>query len=582
MIDDIQIAATNRLFEALQESENRMRRRINLLVEIIFELNNDGEIVFSNTAWQKVLGYNAVNKTKLANYIHPDDLGIFQNAMSSIGIDQKNTSNILIQFNHADGHVLVMNASFVLMESGVIGALHDVTKQIEIQNELIALAHYDPLTKLPNRILLGDRINQAIINAKRHNQQMAVIFVDLDDFKAINDTHGHQVGDSVLKEFATLIQGALRETDSIARFGGDEFILLLTELESTVHCETAVQRIFEIFQKTITISDIQIKLEGSIGITIYPNDNVDADQLIRHADQAMYLAKQAGKNQVKYFDTYSNSTIISKNIFINEIKNALSNHQFVFHYQPKIDLKSCQIFGVEALIRWQHPERGFISPDLFLPLIEDHPLSAEIGKLAIENAFAQIAQWNDLGLCIQMNININGHQLFDTNFYEFVTKTLNNFPRIKPSQIQFEILETSAIKDLERTSKAMKRFNKLGISFALDDFGTGFSSLSYLRSLPIDTLKIDKSFVLNMHSNHEDLSIVKSVIALGEAFNCKVLAEGVETEEILQTLQSLGCHAVQGYYYSAALPSTELYKFATSNFLTNNFDNVETILSLAC
>lgn len=574
MTHDIQIAATNRLLEALQESENRMRRRINLLMEIVFELNNDGEIVFSNSAWEKVLGFKVVNRTKLTKYIDPADLSIFNNAISSIGIDQENSLDNLIRFNHADGRTLVMSASFVLMESGIIGALHDVTKQIEIQNDLTTLAHYDPLTKLPNRILLGDRINQAIINARRHNHQVAVIFVDLDDFKAINDTYGHQVGDAVLQEFGKLIQNALRETDSIARFGGDEFILLLTELESTLHCETAVQRIFEIFQETITVSDIQIKLQGSIGITLYPNDNVDAEQLIRHADQAMYLAKQAGKNNVRYFDTHSNSQIISKNAFFNQIKNAISNNQFVFHYQPKIDLKSSQIFGVEALIRWHHPEKGLISPDLFLPLIEDSPLSLEIGKFAIENGVAQIAQWNELGLCIEMSVNISGNQMFDTDFYGFVTKTLKDFPTVKPSQLQFEIVETSAINNLERISDAMKRFNKLGISFALDDFGTGFSSLTHLRSLPIHTLKIDKSFVLDMHSNKEDLSIVKSVIALSEAFNCEVLAEGVETQEALQTLQSLGCNSAQGYFYSPALPSEGLYKFATSNLLTVSLQNI--------
>lgn len=567
MIDDIQVAATNRLLEALQDSENRMRRRLNLLMEIIFELNNDGEIVFSNAAWEKVLGYKSVDRTNLTNYIHPADLSIFNNAIFNIGIDQENTSNILIRFNHADNHVLVMSASFVLIESGIIGTLHDVTKQIEVQNDLVALAHYDPLTKLPNRILLGDRINQAIINAKRHNHQVAVIFIDLDDFKAINDTYGHQIGDAVLIEFGNLIRRALRETDSIARLGGDEFIILLTELESTMHCDATVKRIFEIFQKAISISDIQIQLKGSIGITLYPNDNVDADQLVRHADQAMYLAKQAGKNQVQFFDTYSNSQIISKNAFFNQIENAISNHQFVFHYQPKIDIESNRIFGVEALIRWQHPEKGVISPGLFLPFIEDHPLSLEIGKLAVENAVAQTAQWNELGLCIEISVNISGHQIFETNFYEFVTKALSNFPSVKPSQLQIEIVESSAISNLEHTSKVMKCFNKLGISFALDDFGTGFSSLSHLRSLPIHTLKIDQSFILNMPSCKEDLSIVKSIIALSEAFNCKVLAEGVENQETLQLLQSLGCHAAQGFFYSPALPSKDLYKFATSNIV---------------
>jgi diguanylate cyclase (GGDEF)-like protein/PAS domain S-box-containing protein len=572
LVSDIQISAANQLLEALQKSENQMRRRINLLVEIVFELNNQGEIVFSNVAWQKVLGYKVVNGTKLSNYIHEFDFGVLSNALSDISIDQPSISNILIRFKHQDGHLLTMSANFVLMESGVIGALHDVTKQIQIQNELTTLAHYDPLTKLPNRVLLEDRLEQAIINARRHNLLVAVLFLDLDDFKAINDQYGHQTGDEVLKEFGNLIRGALRETDSIARFGGDEFILLLTELESRVHCEMVVHRIYEALQQTITIDEIKIDLKGSIGIALYPEDQVDAEQLIRHADQAMYSAKQAGKNQIRYFDTSSNSDIILKNALVDQIKDALSKNQFLFHYQPKIDLHSGQIFGVEALIRWQHPEKGLITPGLFLPMIEGHPLSSEVGKWAIQSAVKQISQWNELGFHGQTSVNIGGPQMHDPNFYEFVVDTLKAFPSVKPSQLQLEVLETSAIADVDFISTLMNRFNEIGISFALDDFGTGYSSLLHLRSLPIHTLKIDQSFILNMLHSKEDLSIVQSVIALSKTFNCKVLAEGAETLEAVQALQSLGCDAAQGYYYSPAVPPTELYKLTTSNFSSQTHD----------
>ena len=565
MLNDIQISATNRLLEALQKSENQMRRRINLLVEIVFELNNYGEIVFSNAAWQKVLGYKAVNGTSLSNYIHPIDLDSLNNALSDIGIDQPNSSNVLIRFKHQDGHFLTMSANFALMESGVIGALHDVTKQIQIQNDLATLAHYDPLTKLPNRVLLGDRLEQAIINARRHNLLVAVVFLDLDDFKSVNDNYGHQIGDEVLIEFGNLIRGALRETDSIARFGGDEFILLLTELESMAQCEMVVQRLYEIFQQSISIKGIQIELRGSIGITVYPTDNVDADQLIRHADQAMYSAKQAGKNQIRYFDANSNFEIVSKNAVFQQIKKALAKNEFLFHYQPKVDLNSNQIFGVEALIRWQHPEKGLITPGLFLPIVEDHPLSLDIGKWAIETAIKQLDQWNDRGLQIEMSVNISGPQIHDANFYDFVANALRVFPRVKSSQLQLEIVETSAISNVELIAGVMKNFNKLGVSFALDDFGTGYSSLSHLRSLPIHTLKIDQSFVLNMLHSKEDLSIVQSVVALSKAFNCKVLAEGVETQDAVQALQGLGCDSVQGYYYSPALPPEELYRLVSSN-----------------
>lgn len=570
MIADIQISAANRLLEALQNSENQMRRRINLLVEIVFELNLNGEIVFSNVAWQKVLGYKAVTGTKLSNYIHPFDLDLLNNALLDISIDQPNSSNLLIRFKHYDGRSLTMSTNLVWMESGVIGALHDVTHQIQIQNDLTTLAHYDPLTKLPNRVLFGDRLEQAIINSRRHNHLLAVAFLDIDDFKSINEEYGHQTGDAVLKEFGNLIRGALVETDSIARFGGDEFTLLLTELESLAHCDMVVQRIYEILQNTIVVNGIQIELRGSIGITVYPNDFVDAEQLIRHADQAMYSAKQAGKNQIRYFDTDSNFEIISKNVALEEIKDALSDNQFILHYQPKVELHTGQIFGVEALVRWQHPEKGLITPGLFLPMMEGHSFSSEFGEWVIQTAVKQINQWNELGLHIEMSVNIGGPQLNDAHFFEFVTNTLKAFPGVRPSQLQLEVVETSAIANIELISILMRKFNEIGISFALDDFGTGYSSLSHLRSLPIHTLKIDQSFVLNMLHSKEDLSIVQSVVALSKAFNCRVLAEGVETLEVIQILQDLGCDAAQGYYYSQAIPPTELYKLARSNLSNQN------------
>ena len=565
MSDDFQISAANQLLEALQKSENQMRRRINLLVEIVFELNHDGEIVFSNEAWKKVLGYKVVNGTKLSNYIHPFDLQLLNSALFNIGIDKPNTSNILIRLKHLDGHLLTMSANFVSIESGILGALHDVTKQIQIQNDLATLAHYDPLTKLPNRALLGDRLEQAIINARRHNHLVAVVFLDLDNFKSINDVHGHQVGDQVLKEFGNLVRITLRESDSIARFGGDEFILLLTELESIAQCEMVVQRIYEIFQQSIKINEVEINLNGSFGITVYPTDNVDAEQLIRHADQAMYIAKQAGKNQIRYFDADSDFETITKNVILNEVKSAISNNQFLFYYQPKVDLLTGQIFGVEALIRWQHPEKGFLTPGNFLPIIEGHPLGSEVGQWAIQTAVKQLDQWNEMGLGIEMSVNIGGPQMHDPNFFEFVINTLEAFPSVKPSQLQFEIVETSAITNIDFISNLMKKFNEIGISFALDDFGTGYSSLSHLKGLPIQILKIDQSFIFNMLHNKEDLSIVESIVALSRAFNCKVLAEGVETLEVLQALQALGCDAAQGYHFSPALPPAELYKFINTN-----------------
>ncbi len=490
---DVQASLTDRLLDPHLKCEHQMLRRINLLNDIVFELNNDDEIIFFNAAWKKVLGYKPVSGLKLSNYVHPHDLNVLKNALSDIKKNLPNTLTDLIRFRHHDGHLLTMSAHLVLFASGVMGALHDETKHIQIQNDLSTLAHFDPLTKLPNRILLGDRLEQAILNAKRHNHLVAVIFMDLDDFKSINDNYGHLIGDEVLIEFGRLIRGVLRETDSIARFGGDEFILLLTELESMSQCEMVVQRIYEIFQHPIKIKDIAIDLKGSMGVSVYPTDLVDAEQLIRHADQSMYSAKQAGKNQIRYFDAKSNIEAISESANFNQIKNALSNDQFLFHYQPKINLNTGHICGVEALIRWQHPEKGLIAPELFLPSIESHPLHLEIGKWAVQSAITQLDHWNKADLQLEMSVNISVKQMHDPHFYDFVINTLRAFSDVKPSQLQFEVLETSAITDVKFISDIMNKFNAIGISFALDDFGTGYSSLTHLRRLPIQTLKIDQS-----------------------------------------------------------------------------------------
>jgi diguanylate cyclase (GGDEF)-like protein/PAS domain S-box-containing protein len=564
-LTDIQVSATTRLIEALQESENQMHRRINLLVEIVFELNGAGEIVYLNDAWQKQLGYSVTYGTQLSDYIHPFDLEIYQKALNHHTFNEGQQSQILVRFKHRDGRLLSMNANLVSMKSGIVGALHDVTEHIQTRNDLVNLAHFDPLTKLPNRLLLEDRLKQSIIYAKRHNQLLAVVFVDLDNFSFINNNYGHRIGDEILKEFGHLIQSTLRETDSIARIGGDEFLILLSELTSPATCDLVLQRLVEALRQPIVIGGVKFLVRASIGVSLYPDDDTDTEQLIRNADHAMYSAKQSGKNKIEYFDAARHATSNSRIALIQQVKKALVENQFVMHYQPKVTLRDKRIFGVEALIRWQHPENGLLLPGLFLPQIEKHPLSQEIGKWAIETSLKQMSEWNEAGLNLEMNVNIGGAQLHDLNFYDFVANALKKIQNVKTSQLQLEIVETSAITNIEFIVRLMQNFKQLGVSFALDDFGTGYSSLSLLRILPIDTIKIDKSFIVNMLVSKEDLSIVKSIISLAEGFNCKVLAEGVETSDVAKALHELGCHAMQGHHFSPALPAAEVYKLVSSS-----------------
>ncbi|MFU8788767.1 MAG: EAL domain-containing protein [Methylobacter sp.] len=433
----------------------------------------------------------------------------------------------------------------------------DITAVKAHQEYLEYIANYDALTNLPNRVLLGDRLHQAMAQAQRHKQLLAVAFLDLDGFKDINDQYGHDVGDQLLIALSARMKQALREGDTIARIGGDEFVAVLVDLDNVDASVPLLTRLLAAAAEAVQLGDITLHISASLGVTFYPQaeEGIDADQLQRQADQAMYKAKQAGKNRYHIFDAEGDRNIRGHHESLEHIRQALLAGEFVLYYQPKVNMRSGEIIGAEALIRWQHPERGLLPPAAFLPVIEEHPLAIEIGEWVIDTALIQMERWHEAGLDIPVSVNIGAGQLQKADFVPRLREILAAHPGINPDCLELEVLETSALQDLTHVSQVIEECRGIGVKFALDDFGTGYSSLTYLKQLPVSLLKIDQSFVRDMLDDPDDLAILQGIISLANAFQRHVIAEGVETIEHGEMLLQLGCELGQGYGIARPMPS---------------------------
>ena len=450
----------------------------------------------------------------------------------------------------------------------------DITPMKDHQRQLEHIAHYDALTSLPNRVLLADRLSQGLLQSQRRKNCLAVAFLDLDGFKSVNDHYGHEVGDHLLISLAQRMKTALREGDTLARIGGDEFVAVLVDLESASACEPILKRLLDAAAAAVTVDATVLQVSASIGVTLYPQDGSDADLLMRHADQAMYQAKQSGKDRYHLFDIAHDVASKSLQESLEQIQTALQREEFVLYYQPKVNLRSGAVVGAEALIRWQHPERGLLAPGLFLPTIEEHPVSIEVGEWVLATALAQMQHWSAQGLCLPVSVNIGAHQLQQANFAPRLSALLALHPELPRYSLELEILETSALEDMAQVSELMGACQALGVGFALDDFGTGYSSLTYLKRLPAQLLKIDQSFVRDMLTDADDLAIVQGVIGLAKAFGRRVIAEGVETTALAEALLPMGCELAQGYGIARPMPAAEIPAWV-ARWLTDHAESGE-------
>jgi len=445
-----------------------------------------------------------------------------------------------------------------------VALLSDITQLKEHQSELERIAHFDALTNLPNRRLLTDRLQQAMNQAQRSGQQLAVAFLDLDDFKSINDTYGHDVGDLLLIALARRIKETLQEGDSLARIGGDEFVAVLIEQDSVAASLPMLTRLLGAASQPLQLGDLTVQVSASLGVTFFPQTQMlDADQLLRQADQAMYQAKLAGKNRYHLFDAEQDSSIRDRHETLAGIALALKHDEFVLHYQPKVNMRTGRVIGAEALIRWQHPNKGLLAPGLFLPVVEDHPLAVTLGEWVIDTALSQIETWRRAGLNLAVSVNVGARQLQQTDFVMQLKTILAAHPLVDPTCLELEILETSALNDMTQVSKVIEACEQIGVKFALDDFGTGYSSLTYLRRLRVALLKIDQSFVRDMLGDPDDLAILQGVIGLASAFKREVIAEGVETVPHGTALLQLGCDLAQGYGIARPMPADAIPDWVT-------------------
>ncbi len=440
-----------------------------------------------------------------------------------------------------------------------VALFSDITTLKEHQAQLEHIAHYDRLTTLPNRVLLADRLQQAMAHAQRLGRPLAVAYIDLDGFKPINDRYGHDVGDQLLLTVATRMKHAMREGDTLARLGGDEFVAVLLDLADVTTSVPMLERLLGAAAQPVQIGDLLVQVSASLGVTFYPQaEDVEADQLLRHADQAMYQAKLAGKNRYHVFDAELDRSLRDHHENLEHIRRALKENELVLHYQPKVNMRSGAVIGAEALIRWQHPERGLLPPAAFLPEIDDHPLAITLGEWVIDRALTDLEHWQAAGLDISVSVNVGARQLQQADFVERLRTILASHPRVEPGDLELELLETSALEDVGRISRLIVACRGLGVSFAMDDFGTGYSSLTYLKQLPVSLLKIDQSFVRNMLEDPDDLAILEGILGLASALRRRVIAEGVETLEHGAILLQLGCELAQGYGIARPMPAHEL------------------------
>ncbi len=560
-----ELAAEN---HARRQAETRLR-----LAASVFEHSHDGILITGpdnrilevNDAFSEITGYSraeAIGKDPSILKSGRQSAAFYHELWQSIVETGHWRGEIWNRRKNGEFFVEMLEIAAVRDPAGQlthhVAVFNDVTSLRHSQERLEHMAHYDPLTQLPNRALLSDRLHQSVALAQRGGNLLAVCFLDLDCFKPINDEHGHEVGDLLLIGVARRLEIVLREVDTVARLGGDEFVLLLTDLADMDELETILERIMDVLEQPFDIEEHRLQVSASIGITIYPLDEADPESLLRHADQAMYQAKRAGRSRYSLFDAGQDREAQSRQNDMERLRQALAADEFVLHYQPKVDMRQGRVTGCEALIRWQHPLRGLVLPGEFLPLVEQTEFIAEIDDWVIRAALRQIGRWLDAGLRMSVSVNVSARKLQSFGFADSLRRLLEKHPEVPPELLEFEILESAALSNIDGVRETIRKCQELGIGFSLDDFGTGYSSLSYLKRLPVNTIKIDQSFVRDLLDNPEDLAIVEGIVGLSQVFRRRLVGEGVESAEHGIMLLRLGCDVAQGYGIARPMPAADV------------------------
>ena len=525
---------------------------------------HDNPIIYVNPAFERITGYAAREvQGRNGRFLQGVDSEQFGLEDIRSALREQHEGHAVLRNYRKDGSLFwnELSISPVRDDGGMVthfvGIINDITEQKHYEEQLEYQANHDALTDLPNRNLLADRIRQALFHAQRHQTQAAVLFIDLDHFKLINDSLGHNMGDRLLKISAERITECVRSIDTVARQGGDEFVVIVNDLEQSEDAAIVTQKIMEAVSQPFSIDEHELEISCSIGISIYPKDGDDGQTILKNADAAMYRAKEQGRNNFQFYTKELNEKAVSRMIMEKHLRRALEGDEFLLHYQPQVDLNTGNIFGMEALIRWQSPELGFIPPDRFISLAEETGLIVPIGEWVLKTACAQNKAWQDAGLSpLTMAVNLSPRQFRQENLAETMARVLQE-TGLGPQFLELEITESLLMHDVRSATVIIRKFKELGAQLTMDDFGTGYSSLSYLKLFPFDKIKIDQSFVREITSDPDSAAIANAIIALAHSLKLRVIAEGIETEGQMHYLRSLGCDEMQGFYFSRPVPARE-------------------------
>jgi diguanylate cyclase (GGDEF)-like protein/PAS domain S-box-containing protein len=556
--------------EALREAERRYYNLFENAIEGIFRTTLEGRYIDANPALARIYGFESpaelmrsLDDIRTQLYVEPHRRDEFMELIKARGI----VSGFESQVYRKTGEVIWIseNARAVYDDHGRLmcyeGTVEDITERKLYQTRIELQANFDTLTGLANRSLLNDRLSQAIRAASGYGTRLAVAFVDLDRFKYINDSLGHHVGDELLRAMANRLKATVRDSDTVARLGGDEFVLLINGHSDLESIATVLERMLAEISQPWTIPQGDFNVTCSIGVALYPDDGTTAETLLKHADSAMYRAKEKGRNNFQFFTAELNALITERLELENKLRRALEREQFTLTYQPRVDMRTRKIVGVEALLRWHLPEQEYVEPSRFIPVAEEIGLIVPIGKWVLRTACMQARAWLDQALPeVIMSVNVSARQFRQDNLVETIADVLRE-TGLPPRCLEIEITESTVMHDAEQFISMLDELSELGVQIALDDFGTGYSSLSYLKRFPVDRLKVDRSFVQDIATDADDATIVRTIIALGHNLGLKVVAEGVENELQIEYLQANGCDEMQGYYFGKPMSASELATF---------------------
>lgn len=581
------------ILHKLQESEKLHRYLVNSSPDIVYMLDEKGRFTFVNDCIVKVLGYE---KNDLIG-MHHDEIVYMEDAeQASYVFNERRTGDraprnveLRLKCKDKDRSPKYFSTNTIPVELcatgiyrncdtgksryvGTYGVARDITERKEAERTINFQAYHDLLTRLPNRALFKDRLNLAVAQAKRSNQRLAVMFLDLDRFKLVNDTLGHISGDELLQAVSHRLQQCLREGDTLARFGGDEFTLLLPQIYGPEDAEAICKKIIHILREPFVVEGHEIYVTISIGVAIYPHDGTNMEVLVKNADIAMYHIKGRGKNDYQFFSSEMNAVSMQRLSLERDMRKALDTEQFVLHYQPQIDVVTGKIVAVEALIRWQHPTLGIIAPSDFISVAEDTGLIMPLGEWVLRTACETLSRWREMGETeVRMAVNLSAIQVEHRSFVSTLVEMLKEL-KLSGHDLELEITENMIMQDMENTIQKLVQLAGHGIQIAIDDFGTGYSSLSYLQKLPIHTLKIDRSFVHEIKKKPEGACIVDAIIAMAKGLKLNLIAEGVETESQMTYLRKQGCCEMQGYFFGEPVPEKSVRKMLlTKPFEQNPF-----------